>query len=133
MLRVFACSQRAHIFSSKKTKNSGLLPTHAFRTCDNMPGSHFFFEKNVKTRAVLQLRHSRRVFTCPQRARIFSSKKTKNSGLLPTHAFRTCDNMPGSHFFFEKNVKTRAVLQLRHSRRVFTCPQRARIFSSKKT
>jgi hypothetical protein len=45
-----------------------------------MPGSHFFFEKNVKTRAVLQLRHSRRVFACSQRASIFSSKKTQKLG-----------------------------------------------------
>ena len=81
LLLVFACSQRARIFPSGKTQKLGLCYWCTFiRTCDNMPGSHFFFEKNVKTRDVLQLRLSRRVFTCPRRAHIFSSKKTQKLG-----------------------------------------------------
>lgn len=69
------------------------------------------------------LRLSRRVFTCSQRASIFSSKKTKNSGCFTATPFAASFHLSatGSHFFFEKNVKTRAVLQAKPVRRAFAC------------
>ena len=107
-LRVFLARQRARIFSSKKTKNSGCFTATPFAASFHLSatGPHFFFEK-----------------------------KRENSGWFTATPFAASFHLSatGSHFFFEKNVKTRAVFQLRHSRRVFTCSQWASIFSSKKT
>jgi hypothetical protein len=76
VLRVFACSQWARIFSAKKTQKLGLFYSYAIRGEFSLArnGLTFFLRKKRKTRVFYQRTLLEHATTC--RARIFSSKKT---------------------------------------------------------
>jgi len=81
------------------------------------------------------LRHSLRVFLARQRARIFSSKKTKNSGCFTATSFAASFHLSvkGLAFFLRKKRENSGCFTATSFAASFSCSQRASIFASKKT